>query len=78
MTDGWQRLGAVLLLALLGAGILVLMGMTIMGDGKVNAQDMGWFAAALLAERDVFSKIEKIALGIRTPEPAAKPMGEDL
>ena len=77
MTDDWQRFGAILLLAVLGCGILVLMGMTIMGDGKVTAQDMGWFAAALLAIRDIVSKIEKVALGIRTPDAPAKPMGEE-
>ena len=77
MTDDWQRFGAILLLAILGIGILVLMGLTIAGDGKVTASDMGWFAAALLAERDIFSKIEKIALGIRTPDAPTKAVGEE-
>ena len=77
MSDNWQRFGAIGVLAVLGVGILVLMGMTIWSDGDVSASDMGWFAAALLAERDIFSKIEKIALGIRTPDAPAKPMGSD-
>ena len=77
MTEDWQRFGAILLLTILGIGCLVLMGMTIAGDGKVSAQDMGWFAAALLAIRDIVSKMEKIALGIRTPDAPTKPIGDD-
>ena len=77
MNDDWQRFGAIAVLALLGIGILILMGMTIMDDGQVSASDMGWFAAALLAERDIFSKIEKIALGIRTPDRPTTPIGEE-
>lgn len=77
MTDHWQRFGAVSLLFFIGAGILVLMGITILQDGKVTTEDMGWFAAALLALRDVISKIEKITLGIRTPETSTKPIGGD-
>lgn len=77
MTEDWQRFGAILLLAVLGGGILSLMGMTILNDGKVTAQDMGWFAAALLAIRDIVSKMEKIALGIRTPERPTEAIGDD-
>lgn len=77
MNEDWQRIATVFLLAVLGMGVLTLMGMTILNDGKVSAQDMGWFAAALLAIRDIVSKMEKVALGIRTPDRPVEPMGKD-
>ncbi len=73
----WQRFAAIVMLALLGGGIVAWLIVSVVWDGKVTAIDGGALAAAFLSLREVFSKIEKIALGIRTPEPPTEPIGED-
>lgn len=75
MNHDWQRLAAVVLLAALGAGIiwwLIKAG----GDGQIDLSDGGTIAAAFLSLREIFSKIEKITLGIRTPDPPTDPVGD--
>lgn len=67
ITSGTQRFGAVLALALLGAGILGFMVFAVMRDGTVSGEDGGWMAAAFLSLREVFSKIENIVLGSPRP-----------
>lgn len=55
---------AVLVLGALGAGILIIMGyMTY--EAETLAEAAGWFATGCLALREVISKIENIALGLR-------------
>ncbi|QDP55556.1 MAG: hypothetical protein Unbinned273contig1001_47 [Prokaryotic dsDNA virus sp.] len=77
MNHDWQRFAAIVMLALLGGGIVAWLIVSVIADGKVTAIDGGALAAAFLSLREVFSKIEKIALGIRTPEPPTEPIGED-
>ena len=69
MSEDWQRSIAVILLAALGGGILWFMIVAISSDGKFGLDDGGWLAAAFLSLREVMSKVEKIALGVRTPAP---------
>lgn len=69
MTEDWQRSIAIILLALLGGGIIAILMALVFSDGKVGPDDGGWLTAGFLSLREVFSKIEKIALGVRTPAP---------
>lgn len=62
MTEPWQRTTAVILLASLGAGIIVFMVQAITKDGALTGDDGGWLAAAFLSLREVMSKIESVAL----------------
>lgn len=55
---------ALYVLALLGAGLLLLMGFLAYQKGGV-AEAAGWFTAGLLALREIISKIENVALNIR-------------
>lgn len=71
MTDR-TRLTAIWLLALLGAGIVAWLITTVLGNGEIDLQDGGILAAAFLSLREVMSKIEKIALGVRTPAPPSE------
>lgn len=77
MNHDWQRFAAIVMLALLGGGIVAWLIVSVVWDGKLSAVDGGALAAAFLSLREVFSKIEKIALGIRTPEPVTDPVGEE-
>ena len=70
MNAGWQRFAAIVLLALLGGGILFVLGIAVSADGKIDMADGGWGTAAFLSLREIMSKIEKIALSIK--EAAAK------
>lgn len=72
MTEHWQRQTAIVLLGLLGGGVLVILYALITSDGKVTQGDAGEIAAALLTVREIISKMEKIALGVRTPAPPLK------
>ena len=67
-----QRFAAIVMLALLGGGIVAWLIVSVVWDGRLSAVDGGALAAAFLSLREVFSKIEKIALGIRTPEPVTE------
>ncbi len=67
MTIAWQRTVAIFLLGLLGAGILVILYFMVQADGQLTVGDGGGIAAAYLSLREVFSKIEKIALGDDAP-----------
>lgn len=55
---------AVLCLALLGAGVLVLMGYLAFKTGD-NLEAAGWLTAGFLSLREVVSKIENVAMNIR-------------
>ena len=76
MTHDWQRFVAVLALAALGGGVIYFACLAVGADGKLTTQDGGWVTAAFLSLREVFSKIENVTLGIRTPAPPTDPMGE--
>lgn len=65
MNVEWQRLATVVALTLLGLGILVFMGFVVARDGSLSAEDGGWVLAGFLSLREVFSKIENVALGNR-------------
>ena len=69
MTEGWTRFAAIILLAMLGGGIVAVLFVLVSADGKLGADDGGWLTAGFLSLREVFSKIEKISLGVRTPAP---------
>lgn len=55
---------AVLSLALLGAGVLVLMAYLAFRSGA-NLEAAGWLTAGFLSLREVVSKIENVAMNIR-------------
>lgn len=55
---------AILVLGALGVGVLGLMGFLAWQQGSV-AESAGWFTAGLLALREVVSKVENVALGLR-------------
>lgn len=76
MNADWQRFAAILLLAALGIGIIVVMGFAVTRDGTIGTDDGGWLAAGFLSLREVMSKIENVSLGIRTPAPPVPPAGE--
>lgn len=76
MNHNWQRFAAVGFLFALGAGIIWFMMIAIEADGQLTANDGGWMAAAFLSLREVMSKIENVAMGIRAPAAPTDPMGE--
>lgn len=55
---------SVLSLALLGAGVLVLMAYLAFRSGA-NLEAAGWLTAGFLSLREVVSKIENVAMNIR-------------
>lgn len=55
---------AVLCLALLGGGVLLLMAFLAFRSGA-NLEAAGWLTAGFLSMREVFSKIENVAMNIR-------------
>lgn len=63
-----ERRMAIVALALLGIGILVLMAY-MMYQSSDTAEAAAWFATGCLALREVVSKIENIALGLRLEPP---------
>ena len=69
----WHRFAAILLLAVLGVGIICWLFDALDADGKLDMGDGGILAAAFLSLREVFSKIENIAVGHR---PAPGEQGE--
>ncbi|GGD73817.1 hypothetical protein [Croceicoccus mobilis] len=76
MTQDWQRTIAVFLLGGLGGGVLWIVGLMVMADGKVTIGDAGNITAGWLSLREIISKMEKIALGVRTPAPPVDPIGD--
>lgn len=71
MSEEWQRTIAIGLLALIGLGIVVIMGIQI-GKAGDTSEAAAWFTAGFLSIREVISKIEQVALGGLSP---AKPAG---
>lgn len=69
MTAAWLRFAAIAWVALLGGGVLIFMGLAVR-LGPDTLEGGGWLTAGFLALREVYSKIENIALGIRTAPPA--------
>jgi len=57
---------AIALLAVLGGGILYIMGMMVLQDGALTGGDTGEIVAGFLSIREIISKIEKIVLRIRS------------
>jgi len=55
---------AVAALAVLGVGVLCLMGYLAYRQGE-NLEAAGWLTAGFLALREIISKVENISLGIR-------------
>ena len=72
MIHDWQRMAAIVLLSLLGAGIIYVLVMIVSGAG-LTKESAGWATAGFLSLREIFSKVEKIALGT----PAVSAMGEE-
>ena len=70
MNQDWMRFAAICLLAFLGLGVIVFLCAGVISDGKINISEGGLVAAAFLSLREVVSKIEKVSLGVRTPEPS--------
>jgi hypothetical protein len=56
---------AIAVLGILGVGVLLLMGFLAWREGSAS-EAAGWFTAGLLALREVVSKIENVALNIRS------------
>lgn len=56
---------AIVVLGILGVGVLALMGFLAWQEGSAG-EAAGWFTAGLLALREVVSKIENVALNIRS------------
>lgn len=56
-----RQIIAIVAMTVIGVGILIITGLVAFNDGKLTVEDAGWGGAALLALRDVMSKIEKIA-----------------
>lgn len=76
MNEDWQRTAAIVLLAALGGGIVFILFELVGADEQLTNSDAGWLSAGFLSLREIFSKMEKIALGVRTPAPPVDPVGD--
>lgn len=76
MNEDWQRTAAIVLLAALGGGIVFILFELVSADEQLTNSDAGWLSAGFLSLREIFSKMEKIALGVRTPAPPVDPVGD--
>lgn len=69
MNPAWHRFAAITYVALLGIGVLLFMWQAVEA-GPDTLEGGGWLTAGFLALREIISKIENIALGIRTAPPS--------
>ena len=69
MTRAWQRFAAISYVAALGAGVLAFMALAVQA-GVSTGEGAGWLTAGFLALREIISKIENIALGMKTEPPS--------
>lgn len=59
---------AIAILGALGAGVLGLMGYMTYHEAMTLKEAVGWVVAGWLALREIISKIENVALGLRSSQ----------
>ena len=64
---------AVMILGGLGAGVLGLMGFMAYQEAVTLKEAVGWTLAGWLSIREIMSKIENVALGVRQGSPPLEP-----